>query len=154
ELQLLYNGDRLSFVAGVFYFQENDWTFGGAVAPDYALMSAGLRLSDNESIAGYAQADWQLTDRASITVGARYTHERKWTENTGEVFLVTDVESAEDMERLFGTGVGIPAGSFEAEETWNSLTPRIGFNYQISDNTLFYVSAAEGFKSGGFNGRV
>jgi iron complex outermembrane receptor protein len=154
EFQLLYQGDQLSFVAGIFYFQEDDITFGGAVAPDYDLLTAGLRLSDNESIAAYAQADWQLTERASITFGLRYTHESKRTDNRGEIFLTTDVSTAEEMEQLFGTGVGLFPTGFDAEETWNSLTPRIGFNYAVTDNVLLYLSAAEGFKSGGFNGRV
>jgi iron complex outermembrane receptor protein len=154
EFQLLYNGDRLSLVAGLFYFRENDWTFGGAVAPDYAFLSGGLRLSENESIAGYTQADWRLTERASVTLGLRYTHERKWTDNRGEFFTDATAPTAEDMERLFGTGVGFGETGFTAEETWNSLTPRLAFNYAISDDTLFYISAAQGFKSGGFNGRV
>lgn len=164
ELQVLYHGDRLSAVGGLFYFQENDWTFGGAVAPDFfvdigfilpfPLNTAGLRLSDNESIAAYGQVDYDLTDRASLTVGLRYTHETKATDNRGENFSPAVASTAEDMERLFGRGLGFGPSGYQAEETWDSVTPRIALNYKVSDDVLAYVSAAQGFKSGGFNGRI
>ncbi len=164
ELQVLYHGERLSAVAGLFYFQENDWTFGGAVAPDFfldlgfilpfPLNSAGLRVSDNESIAAYGQLDYELSDRASLTVGLRYTHETKSTDNRGEFFLPATAPTAEDMERLFGQGLGYGASGYQAEESWDSVTPRIALNYKVSDDVLAYVSAAQGFKSGGFNGRI
>lgn len=164
ELQVLYRGERLSAVGGLFYFKENDATFGGAVAPEFfvdigfifpfPLNSAGLRLSDNESIAAYGQLDYELTDRASLTLGVRYTHETKFTDNRGEFFLPAVAPTAEDMERLFGQGAGYGASGYQAEESWDSFTPRIALNYKVSDDVLAYVSAAQGFKSGGFNGRV
>lgn len=164
ELQVLYHGDRLSAVGGLFYFQENDTTFGGAVAPDFfldlgfflpfPLNLAGLRVSDNESIAAYGQIDYALTDRASLTVGLRYTHESKSTDNRGEYFVPAVTPTAEDMERVFGQGVGYGASGYQAEKSWDSFTPRIALNYKVSDDVLAYVSAAQGFKSGGFNGRI
>src|SRR5262249_18452435 len=48
EFQLLYNSDHLSLVAGLFYFLENDSTFGGAIAPDFFFVNtAGLRVDRN-----------------------------------------------------------------------------------------------------------
>lgn len=164
ELQVLYRGERLSAVGGLFYFQENDATFGGAVAPDFfidigfilpfPLNSAGLRLSDNESIAAYGQLDYQLTERASLTLGVRYTYETKFTDNRGEFFLPAVAPTAEDMERLFGRGSGYGQSGYQAEESWDSFTPRIALNYKVSEDILAYASVAQGFKSGGFNGRV
>lgn len=164
ELQILYRGDRLSAVGGLFYFHENDTTFGGAVAPDFfvdigfilpfPLNSSGLRLSDNESIAAYGQVDYELSERASLTVGLRYTHETKSTDNRGEFFLPAVAPTAEDMERLFGQGLGYGESGYQAEKSWDSFTPRIALNYKVSDDVLAYVSAAQGFKSGGFNGRI
>lgn len=164
ELQILYRGDRLSAVGGLFYFHENDTTFGGAVAPDFfvdigfilpfPLNSSGLRLSDNESIASYGQVDYELSERASLTVGLRYTHETKSTDNRGEFFLPAVAPTAEDMERLFGQGLGYGESGYQAEKSWDSFTPRIALNYKVSDDVLAYVSAAQGFKSGGFNGRI
>ncbi|MFN3669906.1 MAG: TonB-dependent receptor [Brevundimonas sp.] len=164
ELQVLYRGDRLSAVGGLFYFKENDTTFGGLVGPDFFVdigfilpfpaNTAGLRISDNESIAAYGQLDYELTDRASLTLGVRYTHETKFTDNRGESFVPSVAPTAEDMERLFGQGAGYGQSGYQAEETWDSVTPRIALNYKVSDDILAYVSAAQGFKSGGFNGRI
>lgn len=165
ELQVLYKGERLSAVAGLFYFKENDETFSGLVGPDFFVIlpgpiyfpfpanTAGLRKAENTSAAAYAQLDYKLTDRASVTVGARYTYEEKWTDNRGEYFDPAVAPSAEDMERLFGTGAGYNVTGFEAKEDWSSFTPKAAFNYQVSDDVLTYFSVAKGFKSGGFNGR-
>ena len=42
----------------------------------------------------------------------------------------------------------------EFSESWDALTPRFGLNYQINEDVLVYGSIAQGFKSGGFNGRT
>jgi len=38
--------------------------------------------------------------------------------------------------------------------TWDSSSPRLGLNYQWTPGLMTYLSAADGFKSGGFNGRA
>jgi iron complex outermembrane receptor protein len=38
-----------------------------------------------------------------------------------------------------------------AQETENSFTPRLGLEYRLSRDILFYATYAKGFKSGGFN---
>jgi iron complex outermembrane receptor protein len=145
---------------------ENDNTFGGLVGPDFFVVlppstvipfpanTAGLRIDRNESVAAYAQADWRFNDKASVTLGLRYTHERKQTNNHGDSFLPSVAPTAEIMEQLFGQGFGYAPSGFEAAQDWDSVTPRVAFNYQFSPSVLGYISAAEGFKSGGFNGRI
>ncbi len=38
-----------------------------------------------------------------------------------------------------------------ADDSWGAFTPRVVLDYVPNDNTLLYVSASRGFKSGGFN---
>lgn len=64
---------RLHYVAGVFYFHESgfvhDWVpFDGGL-----LMVDGNNLMDTTSYAGYAHADYEVTDKLGITVGARWS---------------------------------------------------------------------------------
>ncbi|MCZ8170694.1 MAG: TonB-dependent receptor, partial [Brevundimonas sp.] len=79
ELQLtgeLADG-RLNYVLGGFYFDEKAETlnpqtyFGGGVdlQSDYG--------SNTEALAIYAQLDYKLTDALKVTLGGRYTHEKK-----------------------------------------------------------------------------
>lgn len=51
---------------------------------------------------------------------------------------------------IYGT---IDEHSLNASRTEKSFTPSITFSYQLSDDTMLYAKAAQGFKSGGFDAR-
>ncbi len=166
ELQLNYTGERFSFVSGLYYFKEEDLTFAGAIAPDFfvflpvigvfpfPIINAGERIQTNTSKAVYAQFDFTATEDLSVTLGARYTKEKKEVQAAGEEFFGTGITTPEQMEAVFGTGVGFGRTSFVAEDTWESFSPKIGVDYQATSDVLVYASASRGFKSGGFNGRL
>lgn len=166
ELQWIYQGDKFSVVSGLYYFKEDDWSFGGAVAPDFyvalapevffpwPVVNAGERVQENSSTAAYANVTYSVTDKLDITLGGRFTNETKDVVNKGEEFFGTGITSAEGMENAFGTGGGYNPSGYEASETWKSFTPKLVVDYQHSKDSLFYFSASEGFKSGGFNGRL
>jgi len=166
ELQFIYTGERLSLVSGLYYFRENDLTFAGAIAPDFfvtlpvigvfpfPIINAGRRDQTNTSKAVYAQLDYDVSDDFSITLGARYTRERKNVQSAGEEFFGTGVTTAEGMEAVFGTGIGFSPTSFTAKNSWGSFSPKISLEYQLNTDVLIYASASRGFKSGGFNGRL
>ena len=42
----------------------------------------------------------------------------------------------------------------ELEETWTDFTPMVGITYQFNDDIMAFVTYAEGFTAGGFNGRA
>ncbi len=42
----------------------------------------------------------------------------------------------------------------EAEADWGEFTPKVGLRYRMSDDVMFYGTYSEGYRSGGFNGRV
>jgi len=46
----------------------------------------------------------------------------------------------------------VETSGFEAKDTWDSTTPRVTLNYQMTDNVMLYGSIAMGAKPGGFNG--
>ncbi len=166
ELQWLYRDDRFSVVSGLYYFDEDDWSFGGAVAPDFfvplapgvyfpwPVLNAGERVQDNTSKAIYANVTTAITDRLNLTVGARYTKESKDVTTRGEEFFGTGITTAEEMENAFRTGVGYAPSGYSASKDWSAFTPKVGLDYQLSDDTMLYASASKGFKSGGFNGRL
>ena len=84
-----------------------------------------------DSYAVYAQLRHQLTDSLRVTVGGRYTIDEK--------DFIMDAS-------ILGASV-----SRTADDSWGAFTPRFVIDYVPNDNTLLYVSASRGFKSGGFN---
>jgi len=144
EVKLAGNfGDRLNYVAGVFYLDEENTTdfadllFGG-VSADRILRN------DTESWAVYAQGDYRLTDRWTATLGIRYTDEDK-------TFRFADNQPAGDENDL--TTENIIAAGIPTKQSESLTTPRVALQYAADDDLNFYVSATRGFKSGGWNAR-
>ena len=44
--------------------------------------------------------------------------------------------------------------TYDKDETFDSVAPKLGFDYRFSDDVMGYVSVSRGFKSGGFNVRA
>jgi len=90
-----------------------------------------------DSIAVYAQGTFDFTDRLSGTYGIRYTDEEK-DFTYSSLLLQSGFQS-------------VPRSS--VNDSWNDVSHRVGLDFQWSDDLMTYLTAAKGFKSGGFNGR-
>ncbi|WP_405228783.1 TonB-dependent receptor [Lentisalinibacter sediminis] len=143
-----YFDDRLDFVSGVFYLDEDnetdfaDWLLGSFVLADRVMENT------TESWAVYAQGDYALSDKWTLTVGARYTDEQKEisiTDNLGNRGIIGPPLTLE-TENLIAAGIPV-----EQEES--IVTPRVALKYDYSDDLMVYASATRGFKSGGWNAR-
>jgi len=150
ELQLTGQAlnDRLNYVLGGFYFNETAETlnpqtyFGGSVdlQSDYG--------SHTKALALYAQLDYKLADALKLTLGARYTHEKK------------DVRRYFRVNADYGNGIFSPlvvanlAYGVIPDVKYNDFSPAATLAYEVSDNVNAYVRLARGFKSGGFNGET
>ncbi len=88
-----------------------------------------------DSWAIFGESTLAVNDRLSATLGLRYTAEDK------EFRFFREPGSGGPDVDLFNSG------------DWDALSPRVSLTYQASDAALLYLSAARGFKSGGFNGR-
>ncbi|WP_241242168.1 TonB-dependent receptor [Thalassotalea sp. G2M2-11] len=166
EFQWLYKDDTFSIASGLYYFNEEDLSLGGAIAPDFFVMlapefyfpwpviNAGQRDQENTSSAAYANISWSVTDKLGLTLGARYTIEEKEVTSKGEEFFGTGITTAEEMEAAFDTGIGYNPTGYSASEKWKEFTPKFVLDYKLSEDTMIYASAGKGFKSGGFNGRI
>jgi iron complex outermembrane receptor protein len=149
ELQLsgVTQDKRLNWTAGLYYFREyasdleNVPFFQPVVATgggNFERIPGGYSFNSylsqvTDSYAGYGQATYDLTDRLSATVGARYTWEEK--------ILYTYLDGA--FVRPPGT----------VDQDWHNVSPRIGLDYKFSPGLFGYASISRGFRSGGFNGR-
>ncbi len=139
-------GDALSYVVGGFYFDEKAETlnpqtyFGGGVDLD---SNYG---SNTEAFALYAQLDYKLTEALKLTLGGRYTHERK---DISRFFRV----NFDPANGIFAPVVvaDLPYGSIP-DATYKNFSPAVTLAYKASENVNVYARFARGFKSGGFNG--
>lgn len=150
ELQLTGDAlaDKLKYVLGAFYFSEKAETlnpqtyFGGAtdLQSNYG--------SHTKAFALYAQLDYKLTDALKLTLGARYTHEKK---DISRYFRV-NYDAANDITSPLVVA-DIPYGVIP-DAKYNNFSPAATLAYAVTDNVNVYARFARGFKSGGFNGET
>lgn len=139
--------DRLSYVLGGFYFKEKasdiataDLAIGLwpplALTPPFSPAVFIQNYTNNRSLAAYGQVDYELFPKFSVTVGGRYTSDKK-------TFTSINVRQRDLVQFINVT----------RDVTFNKFTPRIGVNYKANRDLLLYASFSRGFKQGGFNGR-
>ena len=141
EFQLLSNGDGpLQWIVGLYYFEQDaerrSVFFRGrydSIANTFGVpygFDVGGEV-ESESLAGFAQATYSVTDSLNLTAGVRYTEDEKNGTNTGWTF---------------DHGY---TGSFG--ESWDEVTYRLAVDWQVGEDTLLFASYATGYKSGGVN---
>lgn len=154
ELQFIYEGDKLSLVSGLYYFKENTVNTGGANAPVFFFVNIGQWDQTSSNKAAYAHLKYKATEDLTLSLGARFTKEKKDIKSDGEHFFGTGITTAEEMLAAFGTGLGYFVTSYTGKADWESFSPKVGLDYTINDDAMVYANISRGFKSGGFNGRA
>ena len=180
EVQLI--GDlldsKLKLVGGVYYFNEggyiNDFvTFGGGL-----LQVNGPNELDTSSYAGYLHADYRASDLISLTLGGRYSADRK-TFTGGQqdlndfFYKITGCYPYSDPANLH-LNPAIPAGVTcqqalgfpnpnnhyqvypigENRQNFDEFTPTAGIQIHFNKDLMGYLSYAKGFKTGGWTTRL
>ncbi len=139
--------DRISWLAGVFYQEEDGREIVQVRYPLVPPANAGTRLPlvnienrfiDNSSEAIYAQLSAQMTDSLELTLGARTTDESKY------VFIEATTFPAA------GPSVNELEGTADASEV--SVLANLSWSY--SDNGMVYLQFSDGFRNGGFPART
>jgi len=159
ELQLKLDTDKLKGVFGLYYLNERVtshqesyddqlFTFAGTPITFTRFIDDDQR---TQSYAAYGQLTYNFTPKFSLTGGLRYTDEHKQYNR----FTTT----ASNLGLLNGVSFTFPddlPAPYSGDDTVNfhAWTPSATLSYKPTHDTLLYVSASRGFKSGGFNGRV
>ncbi|WP_434019797.1 TonB-dependent receptor [Thalassotalea atypica] len=161
ELQLNHYGDNYKFVSGLYYYDGESCgqfeaileVLGQAIGvPGLTREVSGC--SNSTSKAVYAQLSYDLSEKWSVTAGARYTKDEKEAKvNNGLIFATVYPESGWVDGYVRPEGDLVPT-VLDDEDDWSKFTPRIGVEYQANDDLMFFTSFAQGFKSGTFNPRA
>jgi iron complex outermembrane receptor protein len=167
ELQLQMDlGGRGSLLLGAFAYQEiardktrlvvADGLYDALVAagldplvlaPGVAIPAVALDLNidfrnrqKTRNLALFANGNYELTDKLTAELGARYTWERK--------------NFSQSAIRIY-SGQPLLAGTpyYAQAKSWDAFTPRASLSYKFQPDLLAYASYSRGFRSGGFNGR-
>ena len=144
--------DRLNYLAGLYYFNETgDQDFGWIFF--FTPISTTQIAADTDSYAVFGQADFKITDGLKATLGVRWVRDEK-------SFRIDQQLTPEVLDPGYPFGFLLnPAltNVTPPDKTYTETTPKFGLDYSfgqagVLDSSLVYVSAARGFKSGGYNG--
>jgi iron complex outermembrane receptor protein len=95
------------------------------------------------SEAGYGQATYELVQDTNLTLGARYTYERKTVDGTDTFFVGGNPVSV--------TPYPTPGLDIPTSVDFHNFSYRAALDHKFGSAILGYVSYSTGFKSGGFN---
>jgi iron complex outermembrane receptor protein len=158
EIKLAGENDLVRWVGGLFYLGESNKNLqldSFAAGPINLVLGSKLLENEAEVLAVYAQGDFKLAEDLTLTVGGRLTNETK------------DINFVDANRPSYGPGF-VPAAPPPANRTTSAnlvrfgiplsqeetkFTPRVALSWQVDTDKLIFVSATNGFKSGGWNGR-
>lgn len=95
-----------------------------------------------DAIAGFANLDWQITEKLKLSAGGRYSSEKKSIDYTPLAACTDDTYS------VCGTT------DLSSSRRWHKFSPRAVLTWTPADRILFYTSYTEGFRSGNYNPRT
>ncbi len=150
ELQILYTGERWQAVGGLYYLDASAEGAFDTVIGAVGLTPFTAGVVDTESIAAFADASFDVTDRLAISVGGRWTRDEKTADQLRQNYL--GIRSP-----FFGNDAAVPLGPPNTDYTnsreFDEFTPRVSVSYAFSPELTGYTSYGRGFKSGGFDMR-
>ena len=134
ELRLTYDaGENLAYTVGGYYW-DSDYeirliSYIGFVVPGFVIPLPQTTKQTSKSKAIFLEGDYSFNDQWTLTLGGRYTEDKKTTDQAG-----------------VNNGV--------ADAKWNEFTPKVALKYQLNDDSMIFGLYSNGYRAGGFNGRV
>lgn len=136
ELRLVSSADqRLRWLVGLYYLQTDkslrtrafiDLTGETSQIDNPALVIVDTpEANDNQASAAFAQIDYDISDRLTLTTGVRYDRDEREQTN-----LATGVTRTDEFDQ------------------WQ---PKLTLSYKPGKDRTFYATVSTGFRSGGFN---
>ncbi|HZH43789.1 MAG TPA: TonB-dependent receptor [Lysobacter sp.] len=152
ELQANYDaGGRARGVMGIYAF---DGEAGGQVLNNFFNLVFGDTQGTvyTESVAVYADWTFDLTERLTLDVGARYTDEKKRAVVLNRCYR--DATYTQLAVRCAANNPTPIAANFDKRIDFQNLSPKVSLDWQVTDGIMLYGLATRGFKSGGYNIRA
>jgi iron complex outermembrane recepter protein len=160
EFQLVLDKGPLQGVAGFYYL--NAIAFDAfdvrlyTLAPGFTAATQGDVKTN--TWAGFADFTYNLTDQLSVSLGGRYTWDKRWA----QVFRQNLLFGGQPLlggSNGFGIGIPFPTpalsvtSNFTGQRVDTAFTPRASLTWKPNRDHTLYVSYSQGFKGGGFDPR-
>ncbi|MGB3469337.1 MAG: TonB-dependent receptor [Erythrobacter sp.] len=163
--------DRLSYLIGGYYFNEDanqvlDLCFAPISSPmaqPFQACNIWSQGNDQqtESFAVFGQTRFEVLEGLSFTLGGRYTWDEKdiisnqFFDFRPQLVGPGAVFGFGLPQELIGEAIVLPiVTDLPGNVSFEKFTPKIGIEYEPSSDVLLYASYSEGFRAGGFNGRL
>ena len=129
----------------------------------------------DQSYAVFGQIDWKITDTLKLTLGARYSYDRKYGEESVRLLDFGNITTPENLGQFqpafdltelctvvdcaptkgvvspttYNPKTGLASRKYDAN--WSDPSGTAGLEWQADPDTLLYAKYGRGYKSGGFN---
>lgn len=165
ELQLAWEGERLNYVAGLYYYSQDldndretivgaDLSASLGLPPNAFIGGTGARdqnFQEHTSYAIFGQADYHLTESLVLTGGLRLTYEDKELANIFEDDAPPTFDFSLDNFGFFAFPPLAPQDDIEVDFGDEQVTGTLKLSWFANERTMFYASYGTGYKAGGIN---
>ena len=147
EVQLLVETGGLNALVGAYYLDAHARTVfdvrlpGGVTALTFGNV-------DTDTVAVFGDATYDFNRMFSVSVGGRYTWDRRQSQVLRQTFLFGG------SPFFGGTGTLLATTSdFRGSADFSKFTPRASVSFKPNSQNTIYASYSKGFKGGGFDPR-
>jgi iron complex outermembrane receptor protein len=131
ELRITSKADqRLRYTGGFYYVATERERITDVEIVPFALHLQAHVNDDNKAWAAFGQINYDLTDTVELTLAGRYDSDEREQTNV--------LTAANDPDRT-------------VSNTFEKFQPKASIAWKINPQTNLYATAAQGFRSGGFN---
>ncbi|MEM1110688.1 MAG: TonB-dependent receptor [Pseudomonadota bacterium] len=172
-------GSAFDWVVGLYYLKEDGDHFSNVTVADglYDALAGGPlppgsppdpiatpldltltydRTQKTTSYAAFFHSTWHMSERARLSFAARYTYDEKELDMytikraSQTPVLIPGATDPTVCSDVIADGLG---SILTCKENWDEVTPKLGIDYDVSENVLGYAHVSTGFRSGVYNGR-
>lgn len=140
-------GGPFDFVAGLYYMKsEFDLVQQAIVTGNRSqFFDAG---QDLDAYAAYAEAYVEPIDKLRLTLGGRYTHEKK------KFYIKFRNPTTGAITGQCPDATSAYAPCADPSVTFSKFTPRVTVDYRFTPDIMVYAGWSRGYRSGGWNSRA
>ncbi len=132
EFQLLYSSDRLNWVVGAYYLDDDQGAKRrAAFAPSGLVLLNSVSSDETKVTAAFGDLNYNLTDRLRLNAGLRVNREKV-------------------RNQFLGTGA-VDGSPFNISGSQGDPTGRLGLDFTVRPGLMFYGSVSTGYQAGFFN---
>ncbi|MDB5278175.1 MAG: TonB-dependent receptor [Ferruginibacter sp.] len=135
---------KFSWTAGTYFFHQNNpnkqsthfGKDGSLLGAPNDFASINTSTAKNTGFAIFGQANYNLTRKLMLVAGLRYDYEHKYLEVQGE-------------GQPDGSDAFVTRPDTSAARNFNAISPKVGLQYQVANNSNLFANYSRGFRTGG-----